>query len=417
MRKQGQKESYNRRERFSMFQLNVLCRVFEETPNPSMNVRNAIATRLNIPLDRVNVWFQNQRARGFPARRILQQQQGAWFPESQASFDLEASKILSACDSYPPHTPKHSVGESKQSSPSTPKESPVTVPPNMADFLLQIPLSYKNGSPTESPTISAEKTMFNYDISGFVKSEPRSQSSPVNAHGSVKTRSPQTLSSPSSYGMKTPILKTPKVEPSYNYTISPIEQPLDLSTGNLKVKEERQSPDHSSHGSSPSVSAATHIPVPATNGATKGLTGASKRKRGSKPQQIINRNTFIETELHGESFNCSPKRRRMSDESQEGKDREYEYVLTPDDNLPTSPDIADSINAGTTGISRLLTRRENSRSRSCTPDNDKENVCGAETGADAEKEALLTAVCASLAMKGTTSDRNPDTNVVEPDLD
>lgn len=38
-----------------------------------MHVRNAVAECLGIPLDRVNVWFQNQRARGFPARKVLQQ--------------------------------------------------------------------------------------------------------------------------------------------------------------------------------------------------------------------------------------------------------------------------------------------------------------------------------------------------------
>ncbi|XP_045169281.2 uncharacterized protein LOC123532013 [Mercenaria mercenaria] len=72
-RKNSARESYNRRERFTMFQLNVLCRLFEENSNPPMNIRNSVATRLGIPLDRVNVWFQNQRARGFPARKILQQ--------------------------------------------------------------------------------------------------------------------------------------------------------------------------------------------------------------------------------------------------------------------------------------------------------------------------------------------------------
>ena len=38
-----------------------------------MTTRAAIAEKLNIPPERINVWFQNQRARGFPAKRILQQ--------------------------------------------------------------------------------------------------------------------------------------------------------------------------------------------------------------------------------------------------------------------------------------------------------------------------------------------------------
>ena len=38
-----------------------------------MTTRQAIADKLSIPPERINVWFQNQRARGFPAKRILQQ--------------------------------------------------------------------------------------------------------------------------------------------------------------------------------------------------------------------------------------------------------------------------------------------------------------------------------------------------------
>lgn len=47
--------------------------MFEEDPNPSLGARTILAEKLQIPLEKVTVWFQNQRARGFPARKILTQ--------------------------------------------------------------------------------------------------------------------------------------------------------------------------------------------------------------------------------------------------------------------------------------------------------------------------------------------------------
>lgn len=76
-----------------MFQLNILCRMFEENPNPPMNIRTCVAERLGIPLDRVNVWFQNQRARGFPARKNLQLQ--AMYETGQ-----DSSKVFDMDDEY-----------------------------------------------------------------------------------------------------------------------------------------------------------------------------------------------------------------------------------------------------------------------------------------------------------------------------
>ncbi|KAK3588053.1 hypothetical protein CHS0354_012099 [Potamilus streckersoni] len=76
IKKSGQKEASNKREKFSLFQLSVLCRLFEENSNPSMGTRMAISEKLNIHIERINVWFQNQRARGFPAKKILEQSFG-----------------------------------------------------------------------------------------------------------------------------------------------------------------------------------------------------------------------------------------------------------------------------------------------------------------------------------------------------
>ncbi|KAL4221976.1 DNA-binding transcription factor [Mactra antiquata] len=101
-RKNTPRESFNRRERFSMLQLNVLCRMFEENPNPPMHVRTSVAERLGIPLDRVNVWFQNQRARGFPAKKNLQFQ--TMYESGQDSaklvdMDVEYSKFRESLSS------------------------------------------------------------------------------------------------------------------------------------------------------------------------------------------------------------------------------------------------------------------------------------------------------------------------------
>lgn len=49
----------------------VLCRFFEEDQNPSLNTRMLLAEKLLVSLERITIWFQNQRARGFPAKRVL----------------------------------------------------------------------------------------------------------------------------------------------------------------------------------------------------------------------------------------------------------------------------------------------------------------------------------------------------------
>ncbi|KAL5006883.1 hypothetical protein ScPMuIL_015689 [Solemya velum] len=72
-KRSGPRDAWGKREKFSLFQVTVLCRMFEEDPNPSLGARTILAEKLQIPLEKVTVWFQNQRARGFPARKILTQ--------------------------------------------------------------------------------------------------------------------------------------------------------------------------------------------------------------------------------------------------------------------------------------------------------------------------------------------------------
>ena len=72
-KKTGPKDGGGKREKFTLFQLMVLCRFYEEDHTPNLNTRSLLAEKLDVPLDRVTIWFQNQRARGFPAKKILSQ--------------------------------------------------------------------------------------------------------------------------------------------------------------------------------------------------------------------------------------------------------------------------------------------------------------------------------------------------------
>ncbi|XP_060079721.1 homeobox protein cut-like 2 [Ylistrum balloti] len=72
-KKTGPKDGFGRREKFTVFQLMVLCRFFEEDPNPNLSTRALLAEKLGAPVDRITIWFQNQRARGFPAKKMLSQ--------------------------------------------------------------------------------------------------------------------------------------------------------------------------------------------------------------------------------------------------------------------------------------------------------------------------------------------------------
>lgn len=75
-----------KREKFSVFQLLVLCRVFEEDNNPSLSTRALLADKLEAPLERITIWFQNQRARGFPAKKFLKESNMGKDPVDIQSF-------------------------------------------------------------------------------------------------------------------------------------------------------------------------------------------------------------------------------------------------------------------------------------------------------------------------------------------
>ncbi|OWF42478.1 homeobox protein cut-like 1 [Mizuhopecten yessoensis] len=88
-KKTGPKDGFGRREKFTVFQLMVLCRFFEEDPNPNLSTRALLAEKLGAPVDRITIWFQNQRARGFPAKKML----------SQSNFSRKAPGAMDAVTS------------------------------------------------------------------------------------------------------------------------------------------------------------------------------------------------------------------------------------------------------------------------------------------------------------------------------
>ena len=362
-----------------MFQLHVLCRLFEENQNPPMNVRNAVAERLRIPLDRINVWFQNQRARGFPARRIIQQHSGLYFDDGLKSDIQTAKEISQLTKSATDNDQKLSVASS-----------------------------------TLSPGVSRDVTSFNLQTT--VKTEPRDLS--FNS-----TQKPAD-------GNKKLAEVTMATKPYH-------EQPLDLS----------------------SVKTENGLAHDSTNCNTSGLkvTGASKRKRGFKPQQIIQRDELAQRTIteSGEKV----KRRRMSAPVEydyclkvECPDtNEYNYVLTKSEpeqtvitnatddgsihatGYPSEPEQTVITNATDDGSIHTTGYPELNKTHFTALDNQTptysppvttvkhQSTLTSELHEDLEhkKELLLQAVCASI-VKSSNSEINikPDSVVVmEPDLD
>ncbi|WAQ93617.1 DUXA-like protein, partial [Mya arenaria] len=411
-RKSGPREAYNRRERFSMFQLHVLCRLFEENPNPAMNVRNAVAERLNIPLDRVNVWFQNQRARGFPAKRILQQQNGV-YSSTGLEHETEASKIISSC-------------ASEQASAVSLQTTPDKIPPNMADYLLQIPLSGECIGNYHSKEHKPDVRQLN---NTKVKTEP---------HIQVKTESPHIsppafISQCSKYSptfMTSPVITSPVMTSHRRSSNSPAtdmpctDQPLDLSTGSTMVQSAHR------HTFTKNGKFSPHSSVSATSACdtsdVKHLTGASKRKRGFTPQQIISKH-YITSQVNSIEDNNvqSPKRRRKSNDDEDTDEFEYDYVITSDDIKPSSPlNDNGAPQTKSTSDSEFKQHLENDtprdqenihpRAQSKLSDGDKENVVKFDP--NVKPESLIQAMCASIVMEEKNSS-GAEGYVMEPELD
>jgi hypothetical protein len=376
-----------------MFQLNVLCRLFEENSNPPMNIRNAVAMRLGIPLDRVNVWFQNQRARGFPARKVLQQSLYENEGDPYLAIDVE----------------------------------------NMKDKINEA-----NFIPQNLPV-----NMVNMDSPTYRKSSEQ---------GLCKKPSPK----PNVYGspIQTGLMPSIKSEPNETAL------PLDLSSSSFSDKSLSTAANslpaiaQSSHNSSEHLDfetnkiTANQSGYQTTTAVNSGTSGAAKRKRGSKPQQIIpmyKKETY--TNNDSEKLNES-KRRKVSDVvSPESK---YTYLLDTSD---IEPDNLSQNSYQSNGYDYVIKSETNTNGNSVntSPENTKlyqlnEKSLGesshieqkqykeSETNSGAynytfntkdfkstkteslnpKSIELFKAMCASLAVK---DQRKSDTNLNEPELD
>lgn len=374
------KEPFNRRERFSMFQLTVLCRLYEENPNPAMHVRNAIAERLNIPLDRVNVWFQNQRARGFPARRILQQQSGI-YSDGAFKSDADVNEVIRMANAQ--------FGQEVKQEKT--KMMVNQAPPNMTDYLSQIPFMspYEN---TAHAQVNMPAPHLLQTVNGNIFNETRKATDSRNTEVLEGQISPQ-------FSKRKTVSISPKSDD--------LEQPLDLSTGNSIT---------------PRSSFA--IAIGATNEGQDGgkgrdssnaheikVTGASRRKRGFKPQQIVHQHALTYGSKSDQTDNDYPKRRKITEN---GGGNQYDYVLKQEDFV--TDEIQGERDSSCFNDSPDLLRRGGNSN-----EHDKENVTGDETLNNeltkSEPDTLIKAVCTSIVLGKRKCSSGAEGHVLEPELD
>lgn len=368
-----------------------------------MNIRNTVAGRLSIPLDRVNVWFQNQRARGFPARRILQQHGGLYSTESMKPDFETAQQICKVTESGAKNNPSN-----KPFSPPMPvlTGAPVHSSYEMANAgTVPVKLegnAHATKAPIDVPNVTSCTSLVENKAVGFKQTNAISKES------------------------------------------SP-EKPLDLSGPKLNIENNSMCLNN-----------------------TTAYTGASKRKRGCKPQQIIQRRESCpKSENEPEGHGIEQKRRRLSSADKDdillkGKcfePKEYEYVLKTENDSAQMSSAFDNTIHGTiqSSLDRLFCRqltgqpgtflRDHSQDLLCetTPevhsnhdgvefcetvkseqigsdnsgvDDNKENFL--DKNSNSKTEILLKAMCASIVMedKNETPKQTSDPlAVVEPELD
>lgn len=273
-RKNSPREAYNRRERFSMFQLNVLCRLFEDNSNPPMNIRNAVADRLGIPLDRINVWFQNQRARGFPARKILQQTIYDNGNDSYLALDVENMKDTITKASLSPQ------GNSA----------------NIDTQLMQTSSQNKHSPPEIRTPISTTAT--GAYLNTPIKSEPADTVFPLDLSSSLNNDIARGTNPDSIY-------------------VCPLARvPTTRENSRAKVSNYLNNQFHD----------VSYVNAHLVNNSVKPVTsGAAKRKRGSKPHQIISTNSNEANDTQLCSTDDFAKRRKVIGQS--GIESKYNYRL------------------------------------------------------------------------------------------
>ena len=363
------REPYNRRERFSMMQLQVLCQLFEENSNPPMVTRSSVAQRLNIPLDRVNVWFQNQRARGFPAKKILQ---SSLYAESVTSDKGETC-----------HNGRLSPSETRPSMVPTEQKYPPLPNHEGGDpfALLQRFTSAKLG---ESP-----------------KEPVKSQTAPPNI--------PLTPLSASNMGIleRTPPLDFSSFPFTYNY---PLEQ-SDSGSENNFVNQK-----------SPGISRNTAklTETQPENSSPVPQAGAAKRKRGKRPQQIVRVSSPV---LPVEWQNGDDE---AFVQSKKAKITESVFHLSEKDNSSDTNHSSDSASCASNGLEIRTSEHAQSCDDKSTATNQKGDICdvsdnstnrGVDGNNKTYSEETLVAIKSVYAHLLLGENETEKASFEEPDLD
>lgn len=73
---------------FSNYQLTMLETTFQQSPYPDAYIRRGLASRLSLDVTRVQVWFQNRRAKWRKKAAARAQQQQVVIEQHGPSLDL-----------------------------------------------------------------------------------------------------------------------------------------------------------------------------------------------------------------------------------------------------------------------------------------------------------------------------------------
>uniref|UniRef100_A0AAZ1XIL2 Homeobox domain-containing protein n=1 Tax=Oreochromis aureus TaxID=47969 RepID=A0AAZ1XIL2_OREAU len=101
-----------KRTSFSKEQVELLCATFETDPYPGITIRESLSQTTGLPESRIQVWFQNRRARTLKSKGSSKAQSPA--RRKRTSFSKEHVELLRATfetDPYPGITIRESLSQ------------------------------------------------------------------------------------------------------------------------------------------------------------------------------------------------------------------------------------------------------------------------------------------------------------------